>query len=106
MKSTVVNNFIDNKIRSKILENKSIPDIVAILTEKIDDTIESQKLRPALKRHMISFYTKRSNDLITFRRNRNFTHLSNNKLFNLIRLRDKLIGVEEFDISVNNIIEQ
>lgn len=100
MKSSVINNFIDNKIRIAISEKKTIAEIRNILLERIENTEKSTKMREGFRNHMIFFAQKRIND-ISFMSNK-FELMTKNKitdnsiptqkLLNMIRLKDKLSG--------------
>lgn len=101
MKSTVINNFIDNKIRIAINEKKTIGEIRSILIDRIESTKNSQKMRDTFKNHMIFFINKRIDDINFFMSDK-FKLLTRNKisdasiptqtLLNMIKLKDKLSG--------------
>lgn len=101
MKSIVINNFIDNKIRTAICEKKTVAEIRSILLERIENTKKSEKMREKFREHMIFFAQKRIDDINFFISNKfelitkskiTDNSIPTQKLLNMIRLKDKLSG--------------
>lgn len=101
MKSTVINNFIDNKIRIAVADNKSIDEIIELINERIDKTKKSEALRESFKRYMIGFSRKRIDDVLFV--SENFSHIPMSKMLNLIKFRDKVSGMKEIEIDVSKV---
>jgi hypothetical protein len=95
MKASVINNFIDNKIRTWIFEKKEFLEIISSLNGKI---FQTNNMRSRFKDHIAKFSQKRIHDLVFIKSNKKFKHLSQNQMFTLVRLRDKLQGFQDFDI--------
>jgi hypothetical protein len=96
MRSTVIENFIDNKIRLAISEKKEIDEIVSSLNERAKNAANLENNR--FRNYIDEFSRKRIDDIILVMNVAKFNKMPNNKLLNLIRLRDKLIGNKEVEL--------
>lgn len=97
MKTTTINNFIDRKIYNSFYEKKDVTEVMLFLIKNIKDKEESDMKQP-FKDYMIHFMNKRVDDLIFVTTKEEFENINGMKIFNLIKLRDKLIGLPELDL--------
>lgn len=93
MRTTVINNFIDNKIRNAISEKK---DMIEDLRERMNKVSDKSTMRVRFKDYMTEFTEKRIADITLFKEK--FSDMPDNKLLSLIRLKDKLCGLEDKEI--------
>lgn len=97
MKTSVVNDFIDRKIYDSLRENKDVGEVMLFLLKRIKDKEESDMKQP-FKDYMIHFMGKRVDDLIFVTTKEEFENINGIKILNLIKLKDKLIGLPELDL--------
>jgi hypothetical protein len=103
MKVSVLNRYIDSKIRLAISEKKTVPEIISILEKRIETNQGSTKMRQAFRDHMNEFTRKRINDILFIEGN--FKKIPVSKLLNAIQLKDKISGVILKDIDLPVILE-
>jgi len=96
MQASVVNNFIDNKIRQTLNNNLGIEGVLNMLGERVQSNDGNEN---CFKAYIAVFSKKRINDINIVRSK--FDELSEKKkytLLNLLKLRDKLVGIPDFEI--------
>lgn len=95
MKSTVVHNFIDRKVEKLLADKKGVNEIKLFLTDRVNKRASDDS---RFKEYIAKFAEKRINDINLLESLPNFKGLTPNSLYNLIKLRDKITGKQEFDL--------
>ena len=97
MNSTTINRFVDRKLYDSFSNKKDVGEVMLFLIKNIKDKEESDMKQP-FKNYMIHFMNKRVDDLIFITSKKEFEHISGTKIINLIKLRDKLNGLQEIEL--------
>lgn len=95
MKASIISKYIDNKIRSWINDKKDMLEITLLLDKGI---VKTEKMRHRFKEYVDKFSKKRINDILFLKSVDRFRNFNDIKLLNLIKLKDKLEGNNDFEI--------
>jgi len=95
MRAKVIHSYVDNKIRQAIAEKKSANEVIGVLQERVNRTVDlsekSEKIEK-YKSYLVQFSIKRIGDIKFISSKTEFNNIPNNKLLNLVQLKDKLDG--------------
>lgn len=105
MKTTVINNYIDNKIRLAISEKKTVDEILAILEKRMVDTTKSSKMKEAFRGYMNEFTLKRIEDIKFVMENPKLKRVPINRMLHAIKLKDKITGFVVRDIELSPVFD-